>query len=67
MSDIKVVRIPRPKFATTSGGGTGAGSRRPHSRRYPEEPPTDYSLEGNATSALDRATEELRRAVQDKL
>ncbi|KAF4525552.1 hypothetical protein B566_EDAN012959 [Ephemera danica] len=69
MSDVKVVRIPRPKFASTSGGtataGHGVAARRPV-RRYPVEPPTDYCMD-TGSSALDRATEELRRAVQEKL
>nr|CAD7460134.1 unnamed protein product [Timema tahoe] len=58
--DVKRVRIPRPKFAST---------------RYPAEPPKDYLEEVReetkkrdfASRELDKATEELRRAVQDKL
>lgn len=68
--DVKRVRIPRPKFASTRHGG---GS-------YPTEPPKDYSVggmddprddkskRGDYTSReLAKATEELRRAVQEKL
>nr|CAD7263598.1 unnamed protein product [Timema shepardi] len=58
--DVKRVRIPRPKFAST---------------RYPAEPPKDYLEEVReetkkrdfASRELDKVTEELRRAVQDKL
>lgn len=62
--DVKKVRIPRPKFAS--------------SRSYPVEPPKDYyedddegkenkrDLGGNGAE-MAKATEELRRAVQDKL
>lgn len=57
--DVKRVRIPRPKFA---------------SARSPREPPKDYSddprvdtKERGSDRDLERATEELRRAVRDKL
>ncbi|XP_069698593.1 uncharacterized protein [Periplaneta americana] len=64
--DVKRVRIPRPKFASARGGG------------YPTEPPKDYSggscmeddksKRGDYTAReLAKATEELRRAVQEKL
>lgn len=68
--DVKRVRIPRPKFASARHGGGG----------YPTEPPKDYSVgsmddsrddkskRGDYTSReLTKATEELRRAVQEKL
>lgn len=70
MNDVKLVRIPRPKFASAGGPSTGAGAggARRNARRCPAEPPTDYSLDSVVgTSDLDRATEELRRAVQEKL
>jgi hypothetical protein len=68
--DVKRVRIPRPKFASARPGGSG----------YPTEPPKDYIVGGLddprdekgkrgdfASRELAKATEELRRAVQEKL
>jgi hypothetical protein len=68
--DVKRVRIPRPKFASARHGGGG----------YPTEPPKDYIVAGLddsrdekgkrgdfASRELAKATEELRRAVQEKL
>jgi len=68
--DVKRVRIPRPKFASARHGGSG----------YPTEPPKDYIVGGLddprdekskrgdfASRELAKATEELRRAVQEKL
>lgn len=55
--DVKRVRIPRPKFQT------GA-------LRYPTEPPKDYYLAEEADKtkrSLEKATEELRRSIQEKL
>lgn len=66
--DVKRVKIPRPKF--------GSNSR---CHPYPSEPPKDYfyddsrlddlkvraSLTSNAN--LVKATEDLRRALQEKL
>lgn len=59
--DVKRVRIPRPKF-----GGS--------SRCYPAEPPKDYIYEDRpeelklkAGTNLVKATEDLRRALQEKL
>lgn len=55
--DVKRVRIPRPKFQT------GA-------LRYPVEPPKDYYISDEAEKAkrdLAKATEDLRRAVEEKL
>ncbi|XP_039281344.1 uncharacterized protein LOC111064100 [Nilaparvata lugens] len=52
--EVKRMRIPRPKFQT----------------RCPAEPPKDYYMteeEAKAKRDLAKATEELRRAVQDKL
>lgn len=66
--DVKKVRIPRPKFG---------GSNRCYS--YPTEPPKDYSFEDSRSEGfklresvtspmnLVKATEELRRALQEKL
>lgn len=57
MLDVKRVRIPRPKFASGS--------------RCPAEPPKDYADEDLAKVKrpvdLGKATEDLRRALQDKL
>jgi hypothetical protein len=68
--DVKRVRIPRPKFASARHGSGG----------YPTEPPKDYIGGGiddprddkgkrsdYASRELAKATEELRRAVQEKL
>lgn len=59
--DVKRVRIPRPKF--------GSGSR-----YAPSEPPKDYyddtrcdDFKFKANKDLSKATEELRRAIQEKL
>lgn len=55
--DVKRVRIPRPKFHTAT-------------LRYPAEPPKDYSLSDEAEKAkrsLEKATEDLRRSLQEKL
>lgn len=52
--EVKRMRIPRPKFQT----------------RCPVEPPKDYYMGEEAdTKARDlaKATEDLRRAVQEKL
>ncbi|KAL3281943.1 hypothetical protein HHI36_005146 [Cryptolaemus montrouzieri] len=62
--DVKRVRIPRPKFGS--------------SRCYPAEPPKDYFYEDSRpedlkmkaalqNTSLSKATEELRRALQEKL
>lgn len=67
--DVKRVRIPRPKF--------GSGSRCYTS--YPTEPPKDYIYDDGRTDEtklrgsmncpvhLNKATEDLRRAFQEKL
>ncbi|XP_046676293.1 uncharacterized protein LOC124364675 [Homalodisca vitripennis] len=55
--DVKRVRIPRPKFQ--------AGAL-----RYPTEPPKDYYVSEESEKAkrsLEKATEELRRGIQEKL
>ncbi|XP_017773046.1 PREDICTED: uncharacterized protein LOC108560106 [Nicrophorus vespilloides] len=63
--DVKRVRIPRPKF--------GSGNR-----CYPTEPPKDYIYDdtrtedlkfrsGLSSANLVKATEDLRRALQEKL
>lgn len=59
LHDVKRVRIPRPKFAT----------------KYPVEPPKDYledcgvelSKQRRREKDLSKATEELRRTLQEKL
>lgn len=58
LDDIKRVRIPRPKFAT----------------KYPVEPPKDYLEDSDLSGKprrhdkdLTKATEELRRTLQEKL
>ncbi|KAE8751755.1 hypothetical protein FOCC_FOCC001604 [Frankliniella occidentalis] len=56
--DVKRVRIPRPKFGSS---------------RCPAEPPKDYGGDEDggkgqrARLELGKATEDLRRAIQDKL
>ncbi|KAK3911289.1 C2 domain-containing protein 3 [Frankliniella fusca] len=56
LTDVKRVRIPRPKFGSS---------------RCPAEPPKDYGEEDakaqRARHDLGKATEDLRRALQDKL
>lgn len=63
--DIKRVRIPRPKF----GNGTRC-------KAYPTEPPKDYGYEDTRLefrgqlqnpASLKKATEEIRRALEEKL
>lgn len=66
--DVKRVRIPRPKF----GVGSRFGS-------YPTEPPKDYVYDESRVEelkmrsslgcpgSLAKATEDLRRALQEKL
>lgn len=65
--DVKRVRIPRPKF--------GSGNR---CYAYPTEPPKDYVYEDRSDDLkfrnvlqspnnLAKATEDLRRALQEKL
>lgn len=51
--EVKRVRIPRPKFQT----------------RYPTEPPKDYhACEDKLNKRdFDKATEELRKAIHEKL
>lgn len=59
LGDVKRVRIPRPKFAN----------------KYPVEPPKDYLEESDLSGKkrsyenkdLTKATEELRRTLQEKL
>lgn len=59
LDDVKRVRIPRPKF-----GG-----------KYPAEPPKDYledyssdlSKQRHNEKDIVKATEELRRSLQEKL
>lgn len=72
--DVKQLRIPRPKFGTSSGSP-------PHHRNVrlmPREPPRDYHLataEDFATPSsperqmkqLQSDTEEIRQALQEKL
>lgn len=67
--DVKRVRIPRPKF--------GTGSR--YCTSYPTEPPKDYIYDEmrnedlkiraslSSSVGLSKATEDLRRALQEKL
>ncbi|KAI5704355.1 hypothetical protein M8J76_004144 [Diaphorina citri] len=52
--EVKRVRIPRPKFQT----------------RYPTEPPKDYYAcedKLNKRDMIDKATEDLRKAIHEKL
>lgn len=69
LSDVKQIRIPRPKF------GISAGSPPRHSR-MPPDPPRDYMTSGvgdDATSGTARKltgadlTEDLRQSLRDKL
>lgn len=71
LEDVKRVRIPRPKFGTSSSMTTT-----PSTRCYPMEPPKDYQLQYDEATAvqlkfgindLQKATEDLRRAIQEKL
>lgn len=69
--DVSKLRIPRPKFATTTMS--------PASSRYcsgggPREPPRDYNMEeeynsapSQRTSKLQSDTEDVRQAIQEKL
>lgn len=68
LEDVKRVRIPRPKF-----GSSGRYYVYP-----PTEPPKDYLYEdtqelklkassGHLNNDLNKATEDLRRALQEKL
>lgn len=62
LSDIKQLRIPRPKF-----GSNVSPSRK---NRSPREPPRDYNLneDDNASRKLQSdPTEDLRQAIQEKL
>lgn len=58
--NVKRVRIPRPKFQTANC-------------RHPSEPPKDYSTnvetiaETKSKQDLSKATEDLRRAIEQKL
>lgn len=66
--DVKRVRIPRPKFG--SGSSVGGGTR-----FVPHEPPKDYYSSAGAqdeelkhgSKDIAKATEQLRRALQEKL
>ncbi|VVC99877.1 unnamed protein product [Leptidea sinapis] len=60
IDDVKRVKIPRPKFGN----------------KYPTEPPKDYldeysdlnsKVRHHASKDLAKATEELRRSLQEKL
>jgi len=62
--DVKKVRIPRPKKASSSGTSGN--------RCYPIEPPKDYfyveeSSHKITAADLAKATDELQRAFQEKL
>lgn len=61
LSDVKQLRIPRPKF--------GSNSSPMRNTRGPREPPRDYNTNDDAPSSrkLQNETEELRQAIQDKL
>lgn len=56
--NVKKVRIPRPKFQNGSC-------------RHPAEPPKDYSvaseIEQKSKQDITKATEDLRRAIEQKL
>ncbi|KAJ6648773.1 hypothetical protein Bhyg_04004 [Pseudolycoriella hygida] len=62
LSDVKQLRIPRPKF-----GSNVSPSRK---NRGPREPPRDYNNEDENTNRnlkLQSETEDLRQAIQEKL
>ena len=65
LSDVKQMRIPRPKFGSTTS------PTRPS--RIPREPPRDYCLSDDSQTSqsqslkLQNETEELRQALQEKL
>lgn len=58
--DVKQMKIPRPKFNTTSGGLRC-------SPKYPREPPKDYLTHDQSNTKLQHDTEELAQALRDKL
>lgn len=64
LSDVKQLRIPRPKFGSTNTSPTRSG-------RGPREPPRDYNLSEDSgitrNLKLPNETEDLRQAIQDKL
>lgn len=63
LSDVKQIRIPRPKF------GISAGSPPRHSR-MPRDPPRDYMTDdasGGTRKHTADLTEDLRQSLQEKL
>lgn len=61
LSDVKQLRIPRPKF--------GANTSPTRNSRMPRDPPRDYNLseDPSPNQKLQNVTEELRQSLQDKL
>jgi len=63
LSDIKQLRIPRPKF--------GSNISPSQKNRGPREPPRDYNTSDDDNSSrnlkLQSDTEDLRQAIQEKL
>lgn len=64
--DVSKLRIPRPKFATSTGTQSGRCCG-------PREPPRDYNMEEEYSNSSQRAiklqsdTEDIRQAIQEKL
>lgn len=64
--DVVRVRIPRPKFES------GTSNNRNYSS-YPTEPPKDYNIFSNDNRNenkiinLEKTTEDIRKAIQEKL
>lgn len=65
--DVVRVRIPRPKFENGNNGNRNYSS-------YPTEPPKDYIFNSsnrvedtNKLMNLEKTTEDLRKAIQEKL
>lgn len=63
LSDVKQIRIPRPKF--------GANTSPTRNARMPREPPRDYNTSDDPIPIrnvkLQNETEDLRQALQEKL
>lgn len=62
LSDVKQIRIPRPKF--------GVSNSPTRNSRMPRDPPRDYNTgdeSGSANRKHQSDTEELRQSLQEKL
>lgn len=67
LEDVKRVRIPRPKFGSSSRCYVYPPTEPPKDYLYDD--PQDLKLKGSMhqSANLAKATEDLRRALQDKL